>query len=99
MTCDMRVNTLQDRAAHKREGEDVSLHIDSDYQTVTATFRPKHTDHLRPGVAEWIGKTLEWRSLWVIEDGQHEGEWAMAPMVRSPCPPFAWAPLSDLAQP
>lgn len=65
------------------------------FDKITATFAPRRTDDLLPGVVEWIGRKLIWQAYWVIEEGSYEGEWAMAPCDVSGCP-FAWVPSGDL---
>lgn len=69
-----------------------------------AAFRPCRTDDLRPGSERFIGKTLTWQAVWVIEEGPYEGEIAMSPrpidlkdMPTFDSPPFCWTPHSDLA--
>jgi len=67
------------------------------YDKITAKFNPKRIDDLVDGASEFIGLILIWQASWVIEDGQFEGEWAMAVIGNlRDIVPFAWVPLSDL---
>jgi hypothetical protein len=65
------------------------------FDRVVATLRPVRTDDLRPGIAAYVGITLEWEALWVIEEGPYKGQWAIQPsdMARWP---FRWFPQCDL---
>jgi hypothetical protein len=71
------------------------------FDRVVATFEPIRRDDLKAGAAEWIGRTLTWQASWIVEEGDYEGQWAMAPMppLGAPAtdwPPFTWIPLCDL---
>lgn len=63
------------------------------------TFKPQRTDDLKDGVAACIGMYCEWEAMWVIEEGQFKGMWAMAPRLKPKdyqyCP-FAWTPECDI---
>jgi hypothetical protein len=65
-----------------------------------ATFAPLRTDNLKLGPLRMVGKRLVWKALWVIEDGEYAGQWAMAPPVDMPSEfregVWAWAPACDL---
>ena len=70
---------------------------------VNATFCPKRTDDLKPGVEEWIGKCTRWQALWMIDEGgegSYIGQWAMGPVDQNNMPdkefPYIWVPLCDL---
>lgn len=71
------------------------------YDIITAKLTPTRTDNLAPGVAEWIGRTLQWEASWVIPDDgvdQYAGDWHMTvidPPGGEPMP-FSWAPMCDL---
>lgn len=63
------------------------------------TFKPVRSDDLAPGVAECVGMYCIWEAMWIIEEGQFEGQWAMAPridVVDTPNVPFAWVPECDI---
>ncbi len=72
---------------------------------VTATFTPERVDDLTGTAREMIGKRFVWQAVWIIEEGQHAGQWAMQPLrelgsmllLVEECEDFGWAPLSDLA--
>jgi hypothetical protein len=71
------------------------------FDTFTATFQPRRTDDLKPGVAEWIGWRGVWQVMWMIEEGESSkfvGQWACAPRYdcATAAPPFAWIPDEDL---
>lgn len=67
-----------------------------------ATFNPKRTDDLTPGVADHIGKRLRWEASWIITEedgGPYVGDWHCtlhpdhgADVAYS----FVWAVLCDL---
>ncbi len=70
------------------------------YEVVTAKYRPLRTDDLRPGAEKKIGVVAQWQASWVIEDRPYEGQWAMVLVPgASDDParwPFAWTPECDL---
>jgi len=67
------------------------------FDKVVATFTPQKTIDLKKKAIPWVGRTLEWEALWIIEDGEYAGQWAMGPNIdHRPFPPFTWAPLCDL---
>jgi hypothetical protein len=72
-------------------------------ELICGTFAPQRTDDLKSGVAEWIGRRLNWRPSWIIEGGPYDGEWAMVPWIghygheAGAMPPFAWVPQRDLS--
>ena len=67
-----------------------------------ATFKPKKTDDLKPGVDKWIGYRGIWQAMWMIEEedgGSYVGMWAMGiydVTKLNPPPPFIWVPECDL---
>ena len=65
------------------------------FDKIIATFNPKKTDNLVTGMENHIGKRFTFEAMWVIEDGQYVGEWAMAPRMTGP-PLCGWIPLCDL---
>ncbi len=64
------------------------------FDKVTAVFNPRRTDDLVEGVAEYIGKTLEFEAVWVIEEGVYKDEFAMLAVDRTLLLP--WIPSGDL---
>jgi len=66
------------------------------YDKVEAIFRPKRTDDLVEGAAEWIGRKLDWSAYFKIEEGEYVGDWAMVAISMVFRPPFAWVPERDL---
>jgi hypothetical protein len=66
-----------------------------------ATFNPKKLD-LKPGVAEYIGKTGIFQASWIIEEGErYAGQWAMG-LIRDMSPgwedyQYVWVPEEDLS--
>ena len=70
------------------------------YDVVTATFRPKDLDTLRPSLEKWIGWRGEFQAVWMIEEGPYEGDFAMMPVSGPPYYGgplgFYWVPESDL---
>ncbi len=65
------------------------------FQTVRATFRPTRTDNLRPGAHALIGRRLEWRTMWRMdEDDPSPGQWALEPTDRDLW--CGWVPECDL---
>lgn len=68
------------------------------FDLVTATFSPKKTDDLKPGVADWIERWLVWQASWVIDDGPYEGQMAFLPHADpySPREYLGWVPECDL---
>ncbi|WFC43167.1 hypothetical protein [Pseudoxanthomonas sp. SE1] len=69
--------------------------ITEQFQRVQATFQPRRTDDLAPGVATLIGRPSEWVAAWRIERGPYAGEWAMQPLAPE-FHVFGWAPEGDL---
>ena len=68
---------------------------------IEATFSPICTDDLRPEAAALIGKTLQWRAAWRIDDHEvYQGQWAYVPFDRNgrmPDDAFpGWVPECDL---
>jgi hypothetical protein len=71
------------------------------FDTFIATFQPRRTDDLKPGVAEWIGWSGVWQAMWMIQEGESTkfvGQWACAPQYdrNTVSLPFAWVPDEDL---
>jgi hypothetical protein len=71
----------------------------------TATWTPKRTDDLKPGVQDWIARNQpsRWERLWVItpeDGGPYVGQWACgvheSEIPEGDHPPFVWVPESDL---
>ena len=73
------------------------------FDHILATFTPIDQETLSPGVADEIGWRGIWQAVWVIEEGEYAGQWAMAPRgAPADLPSFAWAPfgeLSDIREP
>ncbi len=66
-------------------------------RTQWATFTPKRLDTLRPEAVEHIGKTLQWRAQWYIEDEDstyYGGQVAWLPADYNDW--FGWVPDEDL---
>ena len=64
------------------------------YDKVMARFRPNQTNNLYEYSKSFIGKKCEWQALWIIEDGEYKGQWAMHPLSNGA--EFGWAPECDL---
>lgn len=62
-----------------------------------ATFQPKRTDDLKPGLEAFIGRRYTWQASWICEEGEpFAGQWAMAVDFNSDFP-HGWVPEEDLA--
>jgi hypothetical protein len=80
-----------------------------EYDVFEATFQPQHIDDLKPDAKRFIGKRLEWRAMWLIDEdqgGPYVGQWAcsLSPAAekflgdRGELPQgFIWVPECDLA--
>lgn len=72
------------------------------YDKVRAIYDPKRTDDLVPGCEKWIGREGNyWLAGWIIEEGEYEGQWAMAIprswlFTKNDPFPAAWVPHCDL---
>ncbi len=67
------------------------------FDRFAARFEPVRTDDLRPGVADWIGRVLDWEVQWLIgpeDESSYEGHWACMPDDHAF--PAAWVPSCDL---
>ena len=63
---------------------------------ITAKFEPKNIDDLQSGAKKFIGKSGVFEAMWIIEEGEYAGEWAMFAPKDWTAAEFAWVPLSDL---
>lgn len=63
---------------------------------VTATFSPRRTSDLRPGVSAHIGWRGQWRAEFWLDDGQYAEQFAMSP-VGDDAPQLPWVPECDLS--
>ena len=72
------------------------------FDVVRATFRPKRTDDLKPGVAEWIGWTGLWQANGLCPEGPYDGQMGFSigsgtmADLELPLPPWSWMPECDL---
>ncbi len=76
------------------------------FDVIEATFNPRRTDDLKPGVAAAVGRRGYFVALWVVEEdeGVYAGQWAMGPTDEGGSKyggftdvfPFGWTPLCDL---
>lgn len=65
-----------------------------------ATFAPKRRDTLKPEATPFIGRTMEWRELWVVTEddgGPYIGQTVWEPVDRGIW--FGWVPDEDLRSP
>lgn len=65
------------------------------YDTIQATFQPRRTDDLRFGMNAFIGRTGTFTAIWIIEEGEYIGQWAMQAPEDWPC---SWVPECDLVE-
>jgi len=69
------------------------------YDEVIATFQPKRTDDLKPGVVAYFGHRGRWQVAWRITEedgGSYVGQWALAPWdVDERFGWLGWAPEED----
>lgn len=68
------------------------------YTNILATFMPKRTDDLKPGVEKFIGGTFEFQAGWRIDEGSYKGQFAMIPPIEWGEDRF-WVPQVDLEIP
>jgi hypothetical protein len=76
------------------------------YQKLTGVFRPRRIDDLKAGARPLIGKTLELKVLWEIQEGPYAGEyaldlprWAQEAQDELPWDEAAvWAPSGDFGE-
>lgn len=61
------------------------------FKKIKAKFIPKIIDTLLPENKKFIGKTLEFQYLWVVESGPYENQWAL---ISKDIP--GWIPEEDL---
>jgi hypothetical protein len=72
------------------------------FQKVRAVFRPRRTDDLHNGSAQYVGQEFTWTAAWMITEedgGPYVGEWAMTLAYREDGAPninFGWVPSGDL---
>lgn len=68
------------------------------FDVVTATIKPQRIDDLKLGALEIVGKTLQFKAMNIISDGEYKGQWAMAPMDIEDTNSLlaGWWPLCDL---
>lgn len=79
------------------------------FTIIDASFQPKQTDDLKPGLHDWIDRRARWQAQWMITEedgGSYIGQWAMMPInepfdgefwaERHPEFPYLWVPLCDL---
>lgn len=64
---------------------------------IEATFKPKRTDDLKPGVAEWIGKRGTWTWAGVQDEDEQYAGLVTFMWTGVGCAPFAWVPECDLS--
>lgn len=68
------------------------------FSRVRAVFSPLRTDDLKPETFGYIGQTFDWEALWIIENGDYDGQFAMGfdrAILNHPYT-FNWVPQCDL---
>lgn len=63
---------------------------------IAGEFHPINTKDLKPAALPFIGKAGVWQYLWIIEEGEYAGQWAMGPYNWPQLPPFTWASECDI---
>jgi hypothetical protein len=66
------------------------------FDLFAAIHAPLRTDDLKPGPLRLIGMRLIWEALWIIEEGEYAGQWAMRPLLSSDEGGWSWSPACDL---
>jgi len=61
---------------------------------LNATFAPRRTDDLKPGVADYVGTKSDFEVLWKIDEGPYAGEFAMRLPLDWECD-GVWTPSGD----
>lgn len=65
-------------------------------EIMTAVFAPRITSDLKDSAIPLVGRRGEFQALWVIEDGDYLGEWAMQIPRDWPIHDAFWVPDGDL---
>lgn len=65
------------------------------FERITAIFKPKKLETLKPEVLKDIGWIGEWQAVWIIENGEYIGQWAFSPINKNNYT-FGWVPEEDL---
>lgn len=63
---------------------------------IMAKFNPRRVDDLKPDALPLAGAVGEFEALWVIDDGDYEGEWAMLMPHGWRTGNAIWCPSGDL---
>lgn len=65
------------------------------FDTINAIFKPKNLTTLKSEAKDFIGLSCLWTAVWIIEEGEYQGQWAMTPDYEVNAP-FSWVPEEDL---
>ena len=71
----------------------------SQYVKIKGIFKPKNKETLRDEALPFVGKPLKFMAMWIIEDGQYEGQWAFQPLTMDDKRvPMGWVPQEDIEE-
>lgn len=103
-------NTTQEQLDEAYEEAKNSCYVPHDYHEhcpaqyqqfdwVKALYHPKRTDDLVDGTKKHIDRPFMFQAIWIVEDGEYEGQWAFMPytMNKEPIINFGWVPQQDLS--
>lgn len=63
---------------------------------INAVFQPRTTHDLKESAIPMIGMQGDFEALWLIEEGEYIGEWAMKIPREWPVRDACWVPDGDL---